>query len=404
MTVDLPISRHLNMVREASAPFVGFLMGSTWSRRIGSSGICDFVIGNPQDMPMPAYVDALRRAATPRDPHWFGYQPSQLPAQRVVAQSLTERVGIEFQSDDVLLTSGATMALFVVLSTVLEPGDEVIFQSPPWFFYESMVAFARGEPVRVRVDPDSFDLDVDAIAVAITPRTRAVIVNSPNNPTGKIYPAATLERLSGVLDAASEQQGKRIYLISDECYSRIVFDGRACPSPTAVYPYTFMLYSYGKVLLAPGERIGYVALAPSMPGRDGMRGALMASQFSVYGIPDTLLQHALPELDRLSIELDRLQRRRDLMVSTLSEQGYDVHVPDGAFYLLARSPLEDDRAFAEILADDDVFVLPGSIVELPGWFRICLTANDDMVERSLPIFGRALRAARGTTARAAETA
>jgi aspartate aminotransferase len=394
--VDLPISRHLHAVQSASAPFVRFLMGSAWSRRMGAPGICDFVVGNPHDMPMPAYVDALHRAATPREPGWFGYKTGSAAGQELVARRLSERVGLDFESDDVLLTNGATMALFVALSTVLEPGEEVIFLSPPWFFYESMIAFARGEPVRVRVDPETFDLDVPAISAALSAKTRAVIVNSPNNPTGRIYPRETLEHLSEALEAASERYGKRVYLISDECYSRIVFDGAACPSPAASYPHTFIVYSYGKVLLAPGERLGYVALPPAMPERDRMRGALMASQFSVYGIPDALLQHALPDLEGLSIDMGRLQRRRDVMVGALRGQGYEVRVPEGAFYLLVRSPLADDVAFAEILAEDDVFVLPGSIVELPGYLRICLTASDEMIDRSLPVFDRAIRAASHT--------
>lgn len=391
--IEMPISPHLGAVRAASGPFVEFLTRSAWSRRLGAEGICDFVVGNPHDMPLPAYVEAIRRASVPRHPGWFGYVTNDPAAREAAARSLGERLGIAFEADDVFLTRGASSALVTALAAVLEPGDEVIFQSPPWFFYASMIAFLRGVPVRARVDPASFDLDVDAVARAITPRTRAVIVNSPNNPTGKIYPPATLARLAAVLAAASEEHGRAIYLVSDESYNRILFDGRRFPSPTAHYPYSFLVYSYAKALLAPGQRLGYVALPPSMPGRERMRSALFAVQCSDCVFPDAVLQRALPDLEPLCIDLGRLQRRRDVLVEALSGMGYRVHVPEGAWYLLPRSPLDDDAAFAELLAAEDVFVLPGHVVELPGHFRISLTASDEMVERSLAGFAAAIAAA-----------
>jgi len=313
-------------------------------------------------------------------------------ACEAAARSLRERLEIRFEREDILLTRGATSALGVALSTILNPGDEVIFPSPPWFFYEPMIAFARGTPVRVGVDAATFDLDVATIAAAITPRTRAVIVNSPNNPTGKIYPPATLERLAWTLSTASAEYGRAIYLISDESYNRILFDGRRFPSPTAGYPYSFLVYSYAKALLTPGQRLGYLALPPSMPDRERMRSALFLTQCSGYGFPDALLQHALPDLEDICIDIAQLQHRRDVLVDALRGQGYDVRVPEGAWYLLVRSPLEDDAAFVELLAERNVFVLPGRIVELPGYFRISLTASDTMVERSLPGFAGAIAA------------
>jgi aspartate aminotransferase len=391
--VDAPISTHLNAVRSASAPFVEFLMTSRWASRRAEGDICDFVVGNPQDMPLPAYVDAIRRASVPRDASWFAYKLNETAACEAAAESLRERLGVGYEVEDIFLTKGASSALVLAFSTVLEPGDEVVFQSPPWFFYESMIAFARGVPVRAPVDRATFDLDVEAIAAVITPRTRAVIVNSPNNPTGRVYPPQTLRRLAEVLTAASQEYGRAIYLISDEAYNRILFDGRRFPSPTAYYPYSFLVYSYAKALLTPGQRMGYLALAPSMPDRERMRGAVLAAQYNGFGMPDAVLQHALPELEHLCIDLDQLQRRRDLLVDALRTQGYEVHVPEGAFYLLPRAPIADDKAFVEMLAADDVFVLPGSVVELPGYFRISLTASDPMVERSIPAFAAAMTAA-----------
>lgn len=386
---------HLRVAHAAIAPFSEFFESALWARRQASRKACDFAFGNPQDMPLAAYVEAIRAASIPRDPSWFAYKGSEAVAREAAAASMRGRLGVDFDPEDVFMTKGASAALAVVLDAVVEAGDEVIFISPPWFFYEAMVLAARGVPVRVRCDPETFDLDVDAIAAALTPRTRAVLVNSPNNPTGRVYPLATLQRLAAVLDAASDANGRAVYLLSDEAYNRILFEGTDFVSPTSCYSRTFLLYSYGKTLLTPGQRLGYVALPPSMPDREEVREALQLVQLVAYGWPDAVLQYALADLERLCIDMDQLQRRRDRLVDALRGCGYDVHVPEGTFYLLPRSPIADDQRFAEMLADREVFVLPGHIVEMPGWFRISLTASDDMVERSLPAFAAVHAAAVG---------
>jgi aspartate aminotransferase len=242
----------------------------------------------------------------------------------------------------------------------------------------------------VRVNPATFDLDIAAIVAAMSPRTRAIIVNSPNNPTGKIYPPATLQHLATALTEASQRSGRPIYLLSDEAYSRIVFDGQPYDSPTAYYPDSFLIYTYGKTLLTPGQRLGYVVLAPTMPGREQMRTALDLSQLvSGYAVANALLQHALADLEALSIDIVQLQRKRDRMIEGLRAIGYEVHVPEGTFYLLPKAPWADDRAFADLLLSHDIAVLPGMWVELPGYFRISLTANNEMIERSLLGFAAA---------------
>jgi aspartate aminotransferase len=246
------------------------------------------------------------------------------------------------------------------------------------------------------VKQPSWDLDIDAIAGAITDRTRAIIVNSPNNPTGRIYPAEQLQELARVLTRASERNGRPIYLVSDEAYWRIVFDDREYVSPTEFYPWSFLIYTYGKTLLTPGQRLGYIALPPTMPDREAMRQALTIAQLTIggNGVPNAVLQRALGDLEKLSVDVKALQRRRDRMIESLRASGYDVHSPEGTFYLLPRSPIEDDMAFTEQLAKDKVFILPGTLVEMPGWFRISITGNDDMVERALPVFERVAKASR----------
>jgi aspartate aminotransferase len=244
--------------------------------------------------------------------------------------------------------------------------------------------------VRVHLDPPAFDLDPDAIEGAITSRTRAVIVNTPHNPSGRVYQLDALEGVAAVLRSAAAQHGHPIYLVADEPYNRIVFDGLRAPSPSELYPDTLTTYSYGKTLLAPGMRIGYIAIPPTMERREEIRGRIQMAQFATgFAFPNALLQHAIEDLERLSIDIGALQRRRDRLIPALRAMGYEATMPEGTFYSMVRSPIDDDRAFSEVLARHDVLVLPGSVVELPGWFRISLTASDQMVERSLAGFERA---------------
>jgi aspartate aminotransferase len=385
--------RRIDRLRASMAPFLGFFEGPIWARR-EDPGVANFAVGNPQEMPLPAYVTALSTALTPRDKDWFAYKMSEPKSQRAVARSLADRTGLDWDPDDVFMTNGGFAALAVTFRAILEAEDEVIFLSPPWFFYELLIIAADGVPVRVPLPAPSFDLDLAAIEAAVTPRTRAVLINTPHNPTGRVYPESMLRDLAGVLDAASARIGRRILLVSDEPYNRLVFDGRRFHSPAEVYPHTITTYSYGKTLLAPGMRIGYVALPPTMTDRKSLREALLISQLaSGYAFPNALLQHAIEDLERLSIDVAALERRRDRVVSGLREIGYETTNPEGTFYVMARAPIEDDRAFAVRLADHGVLVLPGSIVELPGWFRISLTASDEMVDRGLPGFARALEGA-----------
>ena len=356
---------------------------------------CDFALGNPQEMPLSGYVTALQASLPPQNKDWYAYKMSEAEAVVPLAQNLYQWRGVNYATEDIFLTNGAFAGLAVVLGAIVDPGDEVIFNSPPWFFYESMILDNGGIPMRVRVDSQTFDLDLHAIEAAITSRTRAIIVNSPNNPTGKIYPPETLRQLSELLEHAQRKYGSTIYLLSDESYSRIVYDNRRFVSPTQYYPNSFLIYTYGKTLLTPGQRIGYIALPPEMPDKEAVRQGIFISQLlTAYAFPNALLQHALPELDKLSINIQHLQKKRDFMVGALQEMGYNLHSPEGTFYLLPRSPMEDDVAFTNLLNEQKIFCLPGKIVEMPGYFRISLTASDEMIQRALPGFEIAIERAR----------
>jgi aspartate aminotransferase len=382
-----PLSRRVDAVAASMRAMIQFQTRSTWSRRRGEPGISDFTFGNPQEFPLPGFVDALQRWATPGDKDWFAYKTSEPEARRVVAESLRGRYALPFEPEDVAMTPGGFTALAVGLQLLTDPGDEVIISLPAWLGYEPMTVQAGAQPVKVPSDPRTFDLDLEAIAAAITPRTRIVVVNTPHNPTGRIYPPETLSGLAEILTEATARNGRTIYILSDEPYARIVFDGRQPCTPAAFYPDTLIAYSYGKVLLTPGQRIGYLAISPQAAARQELRETVGLTQLAGGWLyPNALLQHAIADLEALSIDMAHLQRKRDRMATALRDAGYRVIGPEGTFYLFVESPRADAWAFTEQLAREGIFVLPSEIFGVPGHFRISLTANDEMIERSLPGF------------------
>jgi aspartate aminotransferase len=303
------------------------------SVRAGSD-LADFTFGNPHDMPLPGLVDALQKWSVPRNKDWFAYTHSRPEAQAVVVESLQRMLGMPFEPEDIAMTNAGMGAIASALKAVTDPGDEVIYSLPPWFGNEPICIEAGLVPVKVQLNLETFDLDLEAIANAITPRTRVLLVNTPNNPTGKIVPPETLTRLAALLDDASERHGRRIYLLADEPYNRLVFDGNEYHSPLEFYPYSFMAYSYGKTLIAPMQRVGYLAMPPTMPleDRELLRDAINAIQnCSGYLYPNAVLQHAIADLEDLRIDMSHLQAKRDHMVDALLEMGYEVHRPEATF-------------------------------------------------------------------------
>jgi aspartate aminotransferase len=383
--------RRMDRMVDSVAHVFGWYLGGDWQKHHLDPGVADFTFGNPQELPLPGLVAALQHHAEPKDKDWFAYKLNEGEPRSVVADTLREHTGIEYRPEDIALTTGAFGALGVTIRALADEDDEVIFLSPPWFFYELMIASSGAKQVRVRLQPPDFDLDPHAIAAAVTPRTRAIMVNSPNNPTGRIYREPELKALGQVLRDASERNGRPIVLLSDESYNRIVFDGIDFRSPALDYDATITIYTYGKTLLAPGQQIGYAAMHPNFPDREAIGYRIFVQQLAAgWGFPNALLQHAIGDLEKLSIDIRALQRRRDHMVPALREMGYEVTKPEGAFYLMVRSPDPDDTAFSSHLAGLGALVMPGTIVESPGWFRISLTASDEMVERGLEVFKEAL--------------
>ncbi|MGH2717772.1 MAG: aminotransferase class I/II-fold pyridoxal phosphate-dependent enzyme [Actinomycetota bacterium] len=363
--------------------------------RYGSGAVapdaCDFLAGNPTGLPIPGYIEALQAAVVPDSPAYFRYGPPWQPAVDAAAAALGARLKLDLDPEDVFLTRGAASGLVVLLRVLLDPGDEVVMMSPPWFFYESLVLQEGGVPVVVPLTDDRFDLDLEAIERALTPKTRVVLINTPHNPSGRIYPADDLAGLGEILEAASARSGRRVYLMSDEAYARILFDGNEMVTPAHHYPATFMLHTYSKTILAPMQRAGYLALAPGMPAAGTLRQAVLWASLTSSAPPDTGMQHAIPRLKELIIDLAPLRARRDRLVTALRDNGYRLGVPQAGFYLFVRTPIPDAVAFCDWLAERKVFTLPGEAFDRPGYFRLSLTATDDMVDRVLPVLAEAQR-------------
>ena len=353
----------------------------------GDPDALDFSFGNPHELALPALPAAMREQLEPRSVDWFAYKTSEPAAQEAVAAGLRAELGLDFEPDDIAMTQGAFGAISLAFALLTDAGDEVVIPMPGWFCYEPMLHSMNLVPVRAALDAETFDLDVDAIARAITPRTRIVIVNSPSNPTGRVYPKESWDALAVVLEEASRASGRRIWLLSDEPYRRIRFDGVEFASPAAAYPWTVIDYSYGKVLLAPGQRLGYLALSPRVPAaeRRELREALMPLGLAIgWGFPDAVMQYSVPVLETVLLDMAELTRKRDRLYGALAGAGFEITRPEGTCYLWGRAPGGGAQAFCDALSARGVYVMSGTLFDQPHHFRMSLTATMEMIERALP--------------------
>jgi aspartate aminotransferase len=288
-----------------------------------------------------------------------------------------------------------------MMKLLANPGEEIIYSVPSWFCYAPMAHLHGLKPVVVPMTT-SFGLDLDALVGAINERTRILVVNSPHNPSGSIASTAELTELGARLEAINQRRQRPVWLLSDEAYREIIYSDGLFEPPVRHVRRSVICYSYGKRLLTPGQRIGYFAVSPFAPERDAVRDAMFFAQMATgWNFPSALMQYALPDLEKLVIDLNALERRRDRLCDGLEAVGYQVTRPKGAFYVLVRTPGSED-AFCEWLARRDVFVMPGSLCGIPDYVRLSLTASDDMVELALPKFNEALATvAKKTTRRRA---
>ena len=369
-------------------------------REAGSSDLCNFTFGNPCDMALPAFLSSYHKYVEPLNTDWYAYcnigNTNVQPSRKVIALNLSKTLSpLSFEHEDIYLVTGNFGGLYTCLSMLLNKDDQVIFPIPSWFCYEAMIIACQAISIEVNININTFDLNLDDIKNKINDKTKVLIINSPHNPSGKIYSLSTLELLSNILlDQYKRRQQKYghdaqpIWLISDEAYNRIIFNNNTFISPATVYPYTFICYTYAKTLLNPGIRLGYVALSNQvpLPYRTLFRTHLPQTiMVNGYMVPDCVTQYMIQDIESLSISIDvqQIENKLNIMLDMLLTIGYKIPVkPQGTFYILVQSPLEDDQAFCRLLSKYDVLCLPGSVCGIPGYFRICLTANQDMIQKS----------------------
>ncbi len=366
-----------------------FEIGIQLRKERGAENVFDFSIGNPDVEPPEAVIEALRRVVAENRPRSHGYMPNAgFPEVRAaVAQSLAARSGISFTADDIIMTTGAAGAINIVLKSILDPGDEVILLNPYFPEYRFYVENHGGRVVPVETD-GKFHPDIARIAAALTSRTKALILNSPNNPTGAVYGGEVLRELSRVIQDP-------MLVISDEPYRPLVYDGRKVPETIEIIERSVLAWSYSKAMGIAGERIGFLAIPPRLPDAAALRAACTFAIRTLGYINATALwQLVVAQAPDATIDVARYQAKRDLLCGALNGMGYDAPAPQGSFYVFPKTPIADDVAFIRGLQEEGILAVPGSGFGRSGYMRLSLTIPQPDIERSLPGFERALRKVR----------
>ncbi|MCL4500920.1 MAG: pyridoxal phosphate-dependent aminotransferase [Deltaproteobacteria bacterium] len=381
--------------------------GSSWIRRmfeegrelkakLGPSMVCDFTLGNPDLEPPRQFKEALLAAARDPRPGLHGYMANAgLPETRqALAKHLSLVHRLDFTADDLILTVGAAGALNIIFKAILDPGDEVVVLAPYFVEYLTYVD-NHGGIAKVAETDENFQIDLSSLAAVLGPRTRAVIINSPNNPTGQVYDADILTSLGDLLAEHSARLGRPVYLVADEPYRRIVYDHLSVPSIFAVYPNTLLATSFSKDLSIPGERLGYAAVSPRAGGRRELAGGLvLANRILGFVNAPALMQRVVAGLTEVSIDISPYVRRRDFFCQVLAEAGYEFFKPKGAFYLFPKAPGGDDLAFVARLKEKNILAVPGRGFGRAGHFRLAFCVPETVIERAAPGFKRALQSMR----------
>ena len=370
---------------------------SSWIRRMfetgiqlrkerGAANVFDFSLGNPEVEPPAAVLEALRQVVSEARPRSHAYMPNAgFPEVRTaVAQSLAARTGLPFRGDDILMTNGAAGAINTVLKAVLDPGDEVIVLSPYFPEYRFYIENHGGRMVEVPTD-EHFQPDIDAIAAAIGPRTKALLLNSPNNPDWCSLQRRPAARLDAVIPDS-------MLVISDEPYRSLTFDGVKPPETFGLLRRAVVAWSWSKAMAIPGERIGYLAIPPHLAEAVALRNACtFASRVLGYINAPALWQLVVARVPDATVDVSRYQEKRDILCDALTRMGYDAPRPQGSFYVFPRTPLTDDVAFIRRLQAEGILAVPGAGFGRRGYMRLSLTIAKDDLLRSLPGFERAIR-------------
>jgi aspartate aminotransferase len=359
----------------------------------GEDKVYDLSIGNPNVSPPEKFEHTLQQVAgnCAVEDHSYMHNAGYPHVRSAVAEQISQEQGVTVQGDDIIMTCGAAAALNVVFKTILDPGDEVLVPIPRFVDYDSYID-NHGGVMKLVPSRDDFTLDLDAMEAALTPKTKAVLINSPNNPTGQIYSAESLSALGNLLADRGRQWGRTIYLVNDEPYRKIVFDGHQVPSLFQAYSESIIATSYSKDLSIPGERIGYAAVNPAAEHKGQlMPGMIVANRILGFINAPALMQRLIASIQGLHVDADIYKRKRDLICDGLIEAGYDLLVPPGTFYLFPKAPGGDDVAFVQELQKELILTVPGTGFDCPGYFRIAFCVDDETLTQSLPGFKRVIQ-------------
>lgn len=380
-----------------------FEKGLELKKQFGADAVCDFSLGNP-DVPPPAKAreELCRIADDAVKPLGLGYCPNAgIPAVReAMAKYLSKQQETKISAGDVVMTVGAAGAMVSFFRAVVEPGDEIVVPAPYFVEYGAYCGHFGGVLKTVPSLPPSFMPDIDGIAAAITPKTRAVLVNSPNNPTGCVYPAETMKRIAEIVDAENAKregvQGARpLFLLSDEPYRAFAFDGATVPAALPLTKWACVLGSFSKTLSLAGERIGYFVANPAMPGHETLTAAVTLTNRTLgYVNAPVVGQRLAAALLDETVDLEVYDRRRKLMAKVLSDAGVEFEMPKGAFYFFAKSPVPDDAAFVDALLKERILVVPGKGFGFAGYVRLSCSVDEKIIARSADGFKRAVAALR----------
>ena len=366
-----------------------FEEGEKLRKIYGAENVFDFSLGNPDPEPPVKVKDTLKQLVLESTPRMHGYMPNAgFPDVRAkVAAYLQENTGVALTAQQIVMTCGAGGALNVILKTLLNPGEEVIVLAPFFVEYLTYIDNHQGTGVVVPTKKDSFQPDLDAIEAAITPKTKAIMINSPNNPTGVIYSESILKELDALLERKEKQFNTVIYVISDEPYRKLVYDNYALPSVLKIFRNSIMVDSFSKSLSIPGERVGYIAANPGILDIDIlMNGLIYCNRTLGYVNAPALFQKVIADTLDEAVDIEIYRERRDLLYNNLIAMGYECVKPQGAFYLFPKAFIEDDIEFKNRALKYNILIVPGTGFSGPGYFRLSYCVSLKTIQDSLPAF------------------
>ena len=365
-----------------------FEEGASLKNRYGDKSVFDLSIGNPVMEPPPEFIQELKKLMKKPIPgmHRYMENAGYADTRAAVAVQLSHETGIKFCGNDIVMTVGAAGGLNVVLKTILNPGDEVIVFAPYFMEFGNYID-NHGGVIKVLPTNEQFVPKLDALETAITIKTKAVIINSPNNPTGAVYGRDLIMELGELLRRKEARYRKQIYLISDEAYRKIIYDGLPYPPVFHHHRDAIVAYSYSKDLGLAGERIGYIAIHPDCSQHDELvDGFVFSNRILGFVNAPALMQHLVKNLQHVTVSVAEYQKKRDFLYDNLKDIGYSVVKPQGAFYMFPKSPIEDDVAFINELRPWNVLVVPGRGFGAPGYFRVSYCVDDKTLKGSLDGF------------------